>query len=350
MCTGNAPSETRTIDNPLAVSADTATWVWDAWTPTNNADTNAITVEQTRSSICLVTVNGIEDNPPANCVGNAPANEMRVIDNPLAASADIATWVWDAWTPTNNADTSVYNITQTRSSSCMLTIIGIEDEPAPMCTGNAPSETRVIVNPLAADSAVLSAWSSWTPAADSNTDTGVISIDQTRTRSCSIIVNGDEDDSAPNCTGVASQTQTVNNPHYLGVASNGVTIVCAAAANGTTFTASISGTITTITKRERSEISPDNAATSCTSGIVDMSNLFKVGAGYSGTTTFNSDISHWDTSSVTDMNNMFDFAINFNQAIGNWDTSSVTDMSSMFYVQLLLIELSVTGILVVLPI
>ena len=42
-------------------------------------------------------------------------------------------------------------------------------------------------------------------------------------------------------------------------------------------------------------------------------------------------ISIWDTSNVTDMNNMFQYASKFNEDIGNWDTSNVTDMSWMFY-------------------
>ena len=46
---------------------------------------------------------------------------------------------------------------------------------------------------------------------------------------------------------------------------------------------------------------------------------------------FNSDISFWDTSSVTNMTGMFGGAQAFNQYIGNWDTSSVTDFSWMFY-------------------
>ena len=40
--------------------------------------------------------------------------------------------------------------------------------------------------------------------------------------------------------------------------------------------------------------------------------------------SFNSDISFWDTSSVTDMSFMFYRASSFDQDIGNWDTSNVT--------------------------
>jgi surface protein len=48
-----------------------------------------------------------------------------------------------------------------------------------------------------------------------------------------------------------------------------------------------------------------------------------------GSSEFNGDISSWDTSSVTDMSNMFRAAQAFNQNIGNWDTSNVTDMTEM---------------------
>ena len=38
----------------------------------------------------------------------------------------------------------------------------------------------------------------------------------------------------------------------------------------------------------------------------------------------------WDTSIVTDMSWLFQYAGAFNQPIGNWDTSSVTNMQGMF--------------------
>ena len=41
-------------------------------------------------------------------------------------------------------------------------------------------------------------------------------------------------------------------------------------------------------------------------------------------------ISSWDTSSVTNMESLFESAKDFNDDIGNWDTSSVTNMKSMF--------------------
>ena len=46
--------------------------------------------------------------------------------------------------------------------------------------------------------------------------------------------------------------------------------------------------------------------------------------------SFNSDISSWDVSNVTNMRYMFYKATLFNQDIGNWDVSNVTDMGLMF--------------------
>ena len=45
---------------------------------------------------------------------------------------------------------------------------------------------------------------------------------------------------------------------------------------------------------------------------------------------FNSNISNWNTSKVTNMTSMFNNAQNFNKPIGSWDTSKVTNMSNMF--------------------
>ena len=43
------------------------------------------------------------------------------------------------------------------------------------------------------------------------------------------------------------------------------------------------------------------------------------------------DVSNWDTSKVTDMEDMFSGVVNGNPDVSNWDTSSVTDMQSMFF-------------------
>ena len=117
-----------------------------------------------------------------------------------------------------------------------------------------------------------------------------------------------------------SQTFTVSITATFTLHSNGVTILCTTAATGDM---GIVGGIT-YTKRTRDQITPANAATTCTCGITDMSNLFK------DQNTFNADISHWDVSDVTNMESMFSFATAFNQNIGGWNVSNVTFMSNMF--------------------
>jgi surface protein len=105
------------------------------------------------------------------------------------------------------------------------------------------------------------------------------------------------------------------------VAENGVTIKCEDAEVGDTGT--IDGV--TYTKRTADGITTDNAETTCTSGITDMSGMF------GSDDTFNGDISHWDVSSVTDMNSMFFRATSFNGDLSNWDVSNVVDMGEMFF-------------------
>ena len=128
--------------------------------------------------------------------------------------------------------------------------------------------------------------------------------------------------------------------------SNGVTCMCPDASVGDTGV--VNGI--TYTKRTRQQITTENASTTCTSGITDMSYIF---ASFG---SFNQDISSWDMSSVTNMSVMFGGDFNqpigdwdvssvtdmsgligggdFNQPIGNWDVSSVTNMNSMFYTNL----------------
>ena len=201
-------SQTQIVDNPLAASADTAAWIWSDWTPTANVNTNIVTVEQTRSSSCVVTVIGVADNPAPSCTGATPTSQNRTIDNPLAT--DTATWSdWSQWTPENNANTSVIEITQTRMRTCSVTVMGSTDTVKPTCSGGT-SETRSFTNPLATDTATWSVWSQWTP--ENNANTSVIEITQTRMRTCSVTVIGSTDTVKPTCSGGTSETRSFTNP------------------------------------------------------------------------------------------------------------------------------------------
>ena len=97
------------------------------------------------------------------------------------------------------------------------------------------------------------------------------------------------------------------------LADNGVTVLCPAAAVGDTGV--VDGV--TYTKRDRAALdalvaaSPTDEvelARSCTTGVTDMSKLFGDVFFYSKVSdpaTFNPDLSSWDVSSVTNMDDMF---------------------------------------------
>ncbi|CAL6419089.1 unnamed protein product [Bathycoccus prasinos] len=67
-----------------------------------------------------------------------------------------------------------------------------------------------------------------------------------------------------------------------------------------------------------------------TSLVEDMSGYDGGFQGFGGKSTFNGDISKWDTGKVTNMQHMFWSASAFNQDIGSWNTEKVTTMHAMF--------------------
>jgi len=62
----------------------------------------------------------------------------------------------------------------------------------------------------------------------------------------------------------------------------------------------------------------------------DVSSVTNMSGMFYGAASFNQDLSSWDVSSVTDMAYMFGGADSFNQDLSSWDVSSVTDMADMF--------------------
>ena len=62
----------------------------------------------------------------------------------------------------------------------------------------------------------------------------------------------------------------------------------------------------------------------------DTSNVTRMYYMFYGAPLFNQNIGNWDTSNVSTTSNMFIGAASFNQNIGNWNTSNVTDMRNMF--------------------
>ena len=67
----------------------------------------------------------------------------------------------------------------------------------------------------------------------------------------------------------------------------------------------------------------------------DVSNVTDMSFMFANAYSFNGDISVWDVSNVTDMSYMFYYARAFNGDLSGWNTSNVTDMSSMFQSALL---------------
>ena len=67
-----------------------------------------------------------------------------------------------------------------------------------------------------------------------------------------------------------------------------------------------------------------------TSLVEDMSGYDGGFQGFGAKSTFNGDISKWDTGKVTTMYAMFYNASAFNRDIGSWNTAQVTTMNLCF--------------------
>jgi hypothetical protein len=99
------------------------------------------------------------------------------------------------------------------------------------------------------------------------------------------------------------------------LAKNGVTVLCPEAqvgdvrdVNGVLYTKRDRAALDALVAHTVSPTDEVELARSCTTGVTDMSELFgeAVGSKVSDPTTFNPDLSSWDTSSVTTMKEMFE--------------------------------------------
>ncbi|MDB4264367.1 BspA family leucine-rich repeat surface protein, partial [Flavobacteriaceae bacterium] len=121
----------------------------------------------------------------------------------------------------------------------------------------------------------------------------------------------------------------VDDSAYIVLDSNGITVkATSAAVIGNTY--ALNGTLYTVVDDTNiaSQIDGGNYNL-CTTRVTDFSNLF-MGNNDLNPSTFNSDISFWDTSNGTTMKNLFNLAVDFDQDLSAWDTSNVIDMSYMF--------------------
>jgi len=147
-----------------------------------------------------------------------------------------------------------------------------------------------------------------------------------------IIIEGSTNANFASCTGtvlasseeeeeeVVEPGEEVFEGFYL--ASDGITVRCPLAAVGDTGV--VDGT--TYTKRTSAQMTTNNSATTCTSGMTNLDSFFSnlLGSGWHG------NVLHWDMSSVTSMNNLFRNT-SFNLDISHWDVSNVQNMGGVFY-------------------
>ena len=291
----------------------------------------------------------------------------EVFRNNISFNQDISGWDVSSVTRMERMfmNASVFN--QDISSWC---VPSISSEPSDFSTNSAlTNETKPIWGTCPSDDTtppVITLNGSSTiqlNVGDSWTDPGATATDDVDgDLTSSIAVSGSVDAStvgtytltytvADAASNTASTTRTVIvNPAPLVYFENG-TCKCPNATPGETKSISLDGiNMTTITVVDNSTIAAEIAngnGNLCTTKVTDMnyllfntsfnedisfwdtSNVTNMEAMFRGA-SFNGNISNWDTSSVTNMSNMFNLNVTFNQNVSSWNTSNVTDMSFMF--------------------
>ena len=126
-------------------------------------------------------------------------------------------------------------------------------------------------------------------------------------------------------SGNASLTLQIEPMFYLD--TNGITVKCRDCSAGDTgYIGNVLYTAHDNTSIAAKSVNDNDWDRVVTTLVTSMYSLF----GGSGSYSFNQDISSWDTSNVTNMQDLFWGVTNFNQDIGTWDVSNVTNMMRIF--------------------
>jgi surface protein len=124
---------------------------------------------------------------------------------------------------------------------------------------------------------------------------------------------------------VSGQEYVLNGISYLVVADKAALITAYNSGGGRDMATVVTTRVTDLKSVFENQTSfNQNISSWDTSSVTDMEIMFR------GALGFNQDISLWDTSNVTTMKQMFNSATAFNGDIGSWNTSGVTDMQYMF--------------------
>ena len=111
---------------------------------------------------------------------------------------------------------------------------------------------------------------------------------------------------------------------------NGTTYI---AVNNSTIAGQISAgnyNLCTTLATSMTELFVSNTSFNSDISFWDMSNVTNTDRMFQGASSFNQNIGGWNTSNFYDVSGMFKSTSNFNQDIGNWDTSRIANMAGMF--------------------